>query len=171
LFILGISLFIAGLPERKTSKYPVYALFALLIVNFGLTVNNLVQLNGKDNAKAIDQAVEDFAKDCNYVFYSNEGAISNINYLSAYHPEYTYYLVTSNDAKKTALPFWFISGDTILLKPFTEIQKTDKIATEARFIYVTYQLDKDDPVLGNYTVVDSLNVMNMYKMIPKMNKD
>jgi hypothetical protein len=171
LFILGMSLFIASLPERKTSKYPVYTLFALLIIGFGLTVNALAQRNGKENAKAIDQAVEDFAKDCDYVFYSNEGAISDLNYLSAYHPEYTYYLVTSNDAKKTALPFWFISGDTVLLKPFTEIQKTDKIATEARFIYVTYQLDKDDPVLENYTVIDSLNVMNMYKMTPKTNKD
>lgn len=131
----------------------------------------MVQLNGKESAKAIDESVKDFAKDCDYVFYTNEGAISNINYLSAYHPEYTYYLITSNDAEKTTLPFWFISGDTVLLKPFTAIQKIDKITTEAKFIYVTYQLDKNDPILENYMVTDSLNVMNMYKMVPKINKD
>lgn len=167
LFVLGISLFTASLLERKISKYLVYSLFALLIVNFSLTVNNLIKLNGKENTKAIDESVKEFAKDCNYVFYSNEGAISNINYLSAFHPEYTYSLVTSNDAKKSALPFWFLSGDTVSLKPFTQIKKTERITTESKFIYVTYQLDKDDPVLENYTVIDSLNVMNMYKMSPK----
>lgn len=171
LFILAISLFIAALPERKISKYIVYTFFTLLIFDFGLTVNNLIQLNGKENVKAIDEDVKQFAKDCDYTFYANEGAVSNINYLSAFHPEYTYYLITSDDAKKSTLPFWFLSGDTVSLKPFTEIRKTDKITSDSKFIYVTYQLDKDAPILEDYMVIDSLNVVNMYKMIPKTKED